>query len=356
MTGTKKFVQLAVLGLVGFCLSPAARTEDAIQAIQHPMTAPLDPGDPRAIDLDDPALYPPADIPAEKRSARFLSTAVAETAENYDVVTGAVIKTRPVRMMGVRRAVPGSPGSVPIFDSERIAAGLGFNRVFGTDDRKQVCASGCSYGPTTAYPWRTQCKLNITWKNGSTAGCSGTLIGSRTVITAGHCVYNSGKGGWAKTIRVRPGKDGTYDPYGSAYASVLHSWTGWTSSNSSDHDMGVITLGTNIGNTTGWLGFEWASSFPSSTTLNIAGYPGDKPSGTQWYDYDPLKAQTTYRFYYRVDTYSGQSGSGVYRFVGDDRYVMAAHSGYNYYLPLFGEYNRGTRITQTKFNHIVGWL
>lgn len=50
-------------------------------------------------------------------------------------------------------------------------------------------------------------------------------------------------------------------------------------------DYGAIIIPTNLGSTTGWFGFGvYSDADLTSAVGNISGYPGDKPSGTQWYD------------------------------------------------------------------------
>src|SRR5688572_29170324 len=69
--------------------------------------------------------------------------------------------------------------------------------IFGSDNRVSV-------GSTLEWPARSVTKLFVSWKNGQGGGCTGTLVGRRSVITAGHCVYNPDKGGWAASITAVP--------------------------------------------------------------------------------------------------------------------------------------------------------
>jgi glutamyl endopeptidase len=217
------------------------------------------------------------------------------------------------------------------------------NSVIGTDNRSKITN-------TTAYPWRTVTKLFITFPN-TTGGCTGTLIAAKYVLTAGHCVYNKAYGGWAKQIEVVPGLNGTYKPYGSAYAARYRSYTAWTSSEDSNYDFAIITLDRPIGNSTGWLGYATYSSV-NGVTSNIAGYPGDKDNGLGlYYHYGAISSSTAYRLFYQIDTYGGQSGSGIYYKDGqDNRYVFGVHTtGVTSSSP---NHNSGTRIDSTKYDYI----
>ncbi len=152
---------------------------------------------------------------------------------------------------------------------------LGMEFVIGADGRTQVTG-------TTGFPWRAIAHLVVTWRNGTSGGCTGWFIGPRTVVTAGHCVYSSSRGGWASSIRAYPGRNGSSTPYGSGVSHRLFSVTGWTSSANHEYDYGAIQLSSTLGNTVGWFGYRWQSSNTFSGAYRITGYPGDKAYGTMW--------------------------------------------------------------------------
>jgi V8-like Glu-specific endopeptidase len=81
----------------------------------------------------------------------------------------------------------------------------------------------------------------------------------------------------------------------------------------------------------------------------ISGYPGDKPSGTQWYHARKITAVNSRKVYYDIDTFGGQSGSAVYRIINGARYGVAIHA--------YGgsTSNSGTRIVTPVFNNMVNW-
>ena len=122
--------------------------------------------------------------------------------------------------------------------------------VIGKDDRIRINA-------TNNYPWRAICSLKIKAKDGTNWIGTGFLIGPRTVITAGHCVYMRKHGGWAQSIEVIPGRNGSQKPYGSCHSTKFHSVKGWTKSNKRSHDYGAIILPSNckLGNTVGYFGY-----------------------------------------------------------------------------------------------------
>jgi glutamyl endopeptidase len=218
-------------------------------------------------------------------------------------------------------------------------------RIFGDDDRVRV-------GNTSSYPWRTMCKLEITARNGSRLGCSGAMIGPRTVLTNGHCVYLHDHGGWAQSIRVIPGMNGSSEPFGAATSSTYWSVKGWTERRSSNYDYAVIVLPSSekLGNAVGWMGMARLSYLSlMGLRVNNSGYPGDKPYGTQWWNANNVLAVTPRRLYYRLDTYFGQSGSPLWRLKDGNRHIVAVHNTGG------SAANGSVRLSKSVFDNLVKW-
>lgn len=220
--------------------------------------------------------------------------------------------------------------------------------VHGPDNRIQITN-------TAVYPWRVHASLLITAADDSRWIGTGWFIGPHTLMTAGHVVYikNSGvpgRDGWVKSISVMPGRNGSTLPYGSVTSTNFRSVNGWINSGDENYDYGAIIIPTNLGNTVGWLGFGvYSDSDLEQTTGNISGYPGDKPTGTQWYDWHKIASVNSRKVYYDIDTYGGQSGSAVYRIKDGGRYAFAIHA--------YGgaSVNSGTRIVTPVYNNMVAW-
>jgi V8-like Glu-specific endopeptidase len=212
--------------------------------------------------------------------------------------------------------------------------------VHGPDDRVKITN-------TAVYPWRVHASLLITAADNSTWIGTGWFIGSHTLMK------NSGmpgRDGWVKRIQVMPGRNGASLPYGSVTSSNFRSVIGWTNNGDQNYDYGAIIIPTQLGNTTGWLGFGVFSDADLLASVgNISGYPGDKPAGTQWYDARRIAAVNNRKVYYDIDTAGGQSGSAVYRIIGANRYAIAVHA--------YGgaTTNSGTRIVTPVFNNMVAW-
>ena len=210
------------------------------------------------------------------------------------------------------------------------------------DDRIQITNTGI-------YPWRVHCSLLITAADNSKYIGTGWFIGPHTVMTAGHVVYIQNSG-WVKNILVMPGRNGGSLPYGSITSTSFRSVTGWTTSGDWNYDYGAIILPSDLGNTIGWFGFrDFSDSDLVSSIGNLSGYPGDKPSGTQWYDWHKIASVDPRRVYYDIDTYGGQSGSAVYRVINGGRYGIAIHA--------YGgaTTNSGTRIVTPVANNMLAW-
>jgi glutamyl endopeptidase len=217
--------------------------------------------------------------------------------------------------------------------------------VIGTDDRTQV-------GNTNEYPWRAIASLLITAANGTQWIGTGWFVGPRILMTAGHVVYMADQGGWVSSITVIPGRNGAAEPFGRVTTSQVMSVTGWSTDGNSDYDYGAIVLPADqrLGDTVGWFGWQARSDGDlNGQTVNISGYPGDKPSGTQWFHSNTIKSVTPNKFQYDVDTAGGQSGSPVWMFIGTDRIAVGIHTNGD----LAG--NSATRITNDVANNIVTW-
>jgi glutamyl endopeptidase len=226
--------------------------------------------------------------------------------------------------------------------------GLSPEAVIGEDNRKQVTQ-------TTQYVFRAIASLRITARDGSQWIGTGWFISPRTLITAGHCVFIKGSGdpnrdGWVSSIDVMPGRNGSSKPFGTFKSRTFWSVRGWTERGDQNQDYGAIILDQPFGITTGWFGY---AVHPDNRLVGVgatvAGYPGDKPSGTIWQHSLPISSVSEPKVFYAIDTAGGQSGAAVYLTENNLPVAVAVHA--------YGGSvsNSGTRITPAVYQNFRQW-
>ena len=230
-------------------------------------------------------------------------------------------------------------------DGFGFGGGFGTRRVFGRDDRVRVLDTG-------PVPYRQVCFLAIEAGDGTPLAGTGWLAGPRTVVTAGHCVFDRRFGGWARAIAVFPGRNAADAPLRSGEVD-LHAVSAWTQNPNPPAavDFGAITLNEPLGEEVGWLGF---ADLPDDELrrhrLSVVGYPGDKPPATMWAHAERVNRVRPQTLEYFTDTYRGQSGSPVLARDGDAWVAVGVHNSG----PATG--NVAARVNAPVFEQLAAWV
>jgi glutamyl endopeptidase len=244
-------------------------------------------------------------------------------------------------------------GELNVVEEEEIRTDISHHAeiysIIGPDQRVRVWN-------TTSFPNRAIVKLRVKYPNESDIyGCTGFMISEDTVATAGHCVYDREKGGWAD-ITAQPGRSGSYVPYGTYDWKTLHSVKGWTQNGNANYDYGAIKLRGTPGTRTGWLGYRWTLDNDSlyRSGQNIAGYPCDKiGSDEMWIDSGRVLKVNSSQLGYDIDTFGCQSGSPVFGNLSSTGETAVAIHAYG--ASGIPRTNYGTRITKTVFDKFGQW-
>ena len=174
------------------------------------------------------------------------------------------------------------------------------------------------------------------------AFCTGTLIGPRTILTAGHCI--AGKS--VEDLMVAPGRFGENNfPFGASKVTSVHLPSNFKGGSATD--IGLIYLEKPLGNTVGYWSADYKKlsfddvgtsfikkgpvAYPGNFKVNLSGYPGDMPNGCttdcgtfQYSTYDvttkfvedpskrKLNGHMLRTLRYENDTSGGHSGSPVW--------------------------------------------
>lgn len=227
--------------------------------------------------------------------------------------------------------------------------------VIGIDERTRILE-------TETNPWRMICALRMHSPFGSAIG-TGWFAGPKTLVTAGHCVYDeSFFGGWATEIEVSPGRSGDEFPFRTLKSQSFSTVDRWVRDADPDFDIGCIQLDKPIGEEVGWFAVGALTGPELETYLvNVSGYPGDRGEGTQQYHHaNRIRQVTARRIFYDVDTFGGQSGAPAWIYESEEAepLVVGIHAyGTGATPPSFGiTANSAPRIIPEVLEQIGEWV
>ncbi|MHB9148282.1 MAG: ankyrin repeat domain-containing protein, partial [Candidatus Amoebophilus sp.] len=217
----------------------------------------------------------------------------------------------------------------------------------GQDGRMRI-------GRTTEWPYLLNGQLELHFSDGEYGG-SGVLVGPQHILTAAHNIYNFKKKEWAQRVVVRLGLNDAMAPYGEAAATRFYTFKPWVKQKNPAYDLALLVLEKPIGMMTGWCGILAAREKDlKDHQVSITGYPGDKGLKQMWTMCHTLKQVLAEELVYEIDTYGGQSGSGIWLDKWGSPYVVGVHTlGGN---PLTCIGNAGVRLSYCKTKQVIEWI
>jgi len=254
--------------------------------------------------------------------------------------------------LGYREWIRAAPNASPLpANAENLAVAkntIRASNVIGLDQRERVL-------DTTAYPYRT---MGLVISEIQTAGESiyyagtGTLLGTKTVLTCAHNLVND-DGGWADAVSFTPGKDCDYEPYGQFNAVRLVAPEAFWQ-NDENYDIAMMVLDQPAGETVGHMQIEvLPTSYFEDSKLNTAGYASDLGGcSSQYLAYGYAYGMLLGLVRHDMDSATGQSGSPdwIYDLDSLEPSIVAVH--------ILGgtDYNIAVRISDELFDWINDYL
>ncbi len=179
------------------------------------------------------------------------------------------------------------------------------SQIFGSDSRSHV-------SNTTVFPWSAVGQVQAFFGNIILEGTGG-MIGNKTLLTAGHVVYDPSLGGWPDFIIFIPGRNGNAEPFGQATVVEHAAPQAWIVNGDEGSDMAVLVLDRAVGEQTGFFQIaEPDASFFDSLALTSSGYPSDLNNNFQYSAPGPSLGTDGNFLLEQIDTESGQSGSPIW--------------------------------------------
>ena len=261
-----------------------------------------------------------------------------------------------------------NPTPVTPTDAEAAEAAGFAESVIGPDGRVQVSAA-------TTYPNSAVGQIEFFQDSpdplhGGNFTCTGWLIDSNSVLTAGHCAFDPEVTGpdldpAIESATWYPGRNGigSLAPLGSCPVTTV--WappTEWVVNQQPYYDFAVMNFANpgpcqDIDSVTGTFGLFATPALGglNNVRAKVQGYPGDRAFGTHWRMGGRIHHANKRFTFYPMDTAEGQSGSPVWW----NRTAGACTGPCGYAVHAYGvgvsnqPYNGGPRLTQFRLGQIA---
>ena len=227
--------------------------------------------------------------------------------------------------------IPSTVSIHELFDSSPLLANP--YALIGNENRYEVGA-----GDVNKYV-KSLCYIEATYPKEPNQTYRGTafVVGNNVLVTAGHCIYNEERGGYATSVKVYPQRRDNVMPLGSYTATNLHVTNEFAKGEGGGklnngiggyYDIGIIRVGSNIASKTGTCGMSYSDNL-QGLAVTVAGYP--KMVGNNLSTYAGIKQYTMKNSitnvssiekdnnkyyimeYNALDTSGGQSGAPVHK-------------------------------------------
>lgn len=217
---------------------------------------------------------------------------------------------------------------------------------------------------TKKYPASARVLIEGQRPDGSDFRCTGTMVGYKTVLTAGDCVYSrSGrKMGWNNNVKVYAGKNGKgkakkNNPYGVCKATNYVSPRNWVVKGHGSYNYGVAILDCEVGRDVGTYGFEVIED-ALGENARIAGYPAkvkSKHAKTQWRYRAEIAIQKGLVFHYNLKDGKDIGNIGAAVTTHEDEHCGPCVQGVTSYIGGKSYYDYGPFVSKQMYDHIREW-
>ncbi len=238
-----------------------------------------------------------------------------------------------------------------------IDADAGNRTVLGNDDRVRVPLSSVQIAP-----WYNVGFQSNTYPTNESFRCTAFAVTPNVALTNGHCVFNSGRGGYVTSARFTPGQfqasagGSVIRPFGGPYNAVAWETNPTYLTDPADaaaHDYAAMFFETGF-DTIGINTFVPLVFNAVPDQVEIIGYPGTaqgQPTQTMWTDTGAATIASDNRILtYVADSSGGNSGGPMWHWVNGSPRVVGIHA--------FGStnFNGGPRLSSHNLNIINEWL